>query len=205
MLFFINEIFFKGKTMHAPRFNEGSNTSALLMILAEQELSQEALSDGILLDIELNAEYENVMALSPDNDQHHQEEEESCDDYYYYTIDTTPTPTEDLWEGETSGVMPETGGVELLRWLMEGVKASEIKNKSAVWVATKYCGFSAMIVGALLDKSVCKDPSQIIGRYSVAMEHRLREFGIEFKIFGGITELGYQRLNEIMKQETETV
>lgn len=186
--------------MKAQRFQVRTNTSAILMGLALQDMASEVDIVDYLAAHEFNASF-NEFTM----DDTGRVDAWPYDDFDYIMADEEVVPTEESWMGETSESMPETGGVELLRWLMEGVKASEIKNKPAVWVAMKYCCFSAMIHGALFDSSICDDPSQIIGRYSIAMESRLREFGVEFKIFGGLTEAGYQRLNEIKEQESETV
>lgn len=195
--------------MKAQRFQVKTNTSAILMSLALRDMASEVIDDHLAahefdssFDMSTNDDVEQVNTW-PDDDFDYFDY--GIDDDLSYSMDEQVTPTEELWEGETSEFMPKTGGVELLRWLMEGVKASEIKNKSATWVALRFNWFCAMIVGAHFDKEIFDDPSQIIGRYSVALESRLREFGIEFVIFGGIIEAGYQRLNEIKQQEFETV
>lgn len=106
-------------------------------------------------------------------------------------------PTEDSWVGVTSGEPPTSRGVEYLRWMMEGVKASEIASKDAMWVSGKYILFVASIMGRIFSEEIFDDPSLIIGRYSVELENRLHFFDIEHKVFGGITDAGYQRLKEI--------
>lgn len=185
--------------MKAQRFQLGTNTSAVLMSIALQHMASEVdIVDGLTAH-----EFDGSFVCCRSH--FGQVNTSPGDDFDYSMADEEITPTEESWSGETSESMPETGGVELLRWLMEGVKASEIKSKPATWVALKYCCFSAMIHGALFDKSICDEPSQIIGRYSVALESRLSEFGIGSVLFGGLTEAGHQRLNEIKEQESETV
>lgn len=106
-------------------------------------------------------------------------------------------PTEDSWVGMTPKEMPTSRGVEYLRWMMEGVKASEIASMDAQWVAIKYTVFVASIIGGIFSEEIFDDASLIIGRYSAELKGRLCSFGIEHKLFGGITDAGYQRLKEI--------
>lgn len=92
-------------------------------------------------------------------------------------------PTEDSWVGITSEEMPTSRGVEYLRWMMEGVKASEIASKDAMWVSGKYILFVASIMGGIFSEEIFDDPSLIIGRYSAELEGRLRSFETKHKIW----------------------
>src|SRR3989339_719933 len=181
--------------MKAQRFLVQTNTSSILMSIALRAI--EDGTDGI--DHLPYYEPEDQYGFFTDDDFNQPDDLMLAhyDDFDYCAFEEQVLLPEDLWEGETSDAMPKTGGIELLRWIMEGVRASEIRAMPATWVAIKFCCFNTMILGAQFDTSIYDDPSQIIGRYAVALESRLREFGVGFKTFGGITEAGFQRLNEI--------
>ncbi|HAT68514.1 MAG TPA: hypothetical protein DCS20_02755 [Candidatus Yonathbacteria bacterium] len=190
--------------MKALRFQVQTNTSSILMGIALRDIEDGTAVADHLPYYELpyyEPEDQYGFFTDDDFDQPDDLGLSHYDDFDYRAFEEQVLLPEDLWEGETSDAMPETGGIELLRWLMEGVKASEIRTMPATWVAVKFCCFSALIHGAQFDISICDDPSQIIGRYAVALESCLRGFGVEFKIFGGITEAGFQRLVEIQQQE----
>ncbi|HAR99763.1 MAG: hypothetical protein US57_C0009G0025 [Candidatus Moranbacteria bacterium GW2011_GWC2_37_73] len=83
-----------------------------------------------------------------------------------------------------------------LRYYMEDVKPDEISSKDVGWIASKYTFLSAMVLGGSFAGELFEEPTAIFGRYTIALEQKLREAQIEFKTYHGLTEKGWQTLKE---------
>lgn len=107
---------------------------------------------------------------------------------------------EETWKDDDQ-YDPNDGGVGFIRYFMESVKPSEVGTKDIGWIAIKYNLLSASTLAGLLSKNFFEDErvKLIFGRYAVAMEKCLRDSGIEFEVFHGLTEKGYETLSKLTK------
>lgn len=123
-------------------------------------------------------------------------------DYFFddldYMYEEPQFLVEETWQDDDLYDLGDQG-IGFLRYFMESVKPSEVVNKDILWVATKYTLLSASVLGGLFSSKFFEDKriSLILGRYAIALEGRLRESGIEFKTFEGLTQKGYDTLREL--------
>lgn len=127
------------------------------------------------------------------------DEEYSCyDEEEDYCWGEPEFLVEETWKDDDQ-YDPNDKGVGFIRYFMESVKPSEVGKKDIEWVAIKYNLLSASVLGGLLSEKFFQNKhiSLIFGRYAVALEKCLRDSGIEFEVFHGLTEKGYETLNEL--------
>jgi len=106
---------------------------------------------------------------------------------------------EDSWR-EGDGFDSMDSGIGYLRYIMEGVKPSKVCHQNIQWIAEKYTLLSAIVLGGLLSVEFFEneEESLILGRYSMALEDELGKAGIEFTIFNGLTERGWETYKRLV-------
>lgn len=119
----------------------------------------------------------------------------------YFKHDQLTSFPEDGWK---AGDFIDTSDRSLgtLRHYMESVRPDEVFLKDAKWVASKYTLLTAMIIGGLFSEEIFDEATKIVQRYSIALENKLTELGIEFSPFIGITRKGWDTFNQFHKDST---
>jgi hypothetical protein len=150
--------------------------------------------------------------MTDDSDNVENTEDPSCHDsdldlcdfghdaFKLFDGDFVPLP-EDAWQANDL-IDPLDCAMGTLRCYMENVKPDEIFLQEPKWIAKKYSLLTAMIIAGSFSKEIFDEPTAIVGRYGVAFEESLRELGIEFEPFKGITEAGWETFNKFHTSTT---